>query len=348
MFQPQSPFYINPRLDPDLLRWVWRFYRSCKSSHVQRSAGVLRDFHLLSKSLYQELNSVSGFDFDFQERGSLMLYRTQNGRHEELTNAESAQKMGLQVSELSASDVETAMGGMRCDVLGGFLYHDDAHLYPGKFVLELQSKLKAAGVRFITGKAVVGFNTTGSELTHVLLGDGTSIQVQNVVLACGAWSGILTKKLGLNLLMQDGKGYSVTFKNQIPQYPLPSILTEARVAVTPMGADLRIGGTLEVSNFSPGIRQKRVAGILRAMHEYYPDFPDLDVSDVDVWHGFRPVSADGLPYIGRPRAYNNLIVATGHAMLGMSLGPATGLLVSEIAQGIRPGLSLEIFNPDRF
>ncbi len=346
MFSASSPFFIKPRMDADLLRWLWQFYRSCSKEHVARATPILRDFHLLSKSLYKEFAQTTGFTFDLEERGSLMLYRTTKGEHEEKEGAEKAHALGLQVSLLSASQIAAMDPGMRCDVLGGVLYHDDAHLYPGKFVLNLQEALKAAGVKFET-ETVTRFLTMGDLITHVQYADGSSQRVNDIVLASGAWSAKLARSLGLQLLVQDGKGYSVTLKNPQARPAIPSILTESRVAVTPMGSDLRIGGTLEVSNFSTKINTKRVQAILDAMTRYYPDFPALDVASQNIWYGYRPVSADGVPYIGRTQKYRNLIVAVGHAMIGISLGPATGLLVSEIAQEKKTSLDLGIFKVDR-
>jgi D-amino-acid dehydrogenase len=347
MFNARSPFFIKPRLDPDLLQWVWRFYRSCSQVHVDAAAPVFRDFHLLSKSLYQEFAKDKRFAFDFEAQGSLMLYRTLKGEHEEKLAAEKARELGLQVSELSPAQIASLNPDMRTNVIGGFHYHDDAHLYPGKFVLQLQHTLEASGVKFLKANLVTGFATTSDRITHVQLRDGSSLEVEDVVLAAGAWSASLAKLVGLRLLIQDGKGYSITITEPVARPTIPTILSEARVAVTPMGTDLRIGGTLEVSNFSTSVNQKRVSAILKAMTEYYPDFPALTPESLNVWHGFRPVSADGLPYIGRTSLYRNLIVAAGHAMLGMSLGPATGLLVSEIAEGKKTSLQVELFRVDR-
>jgi D-amino-acid dehydrogenase len=114
-----------------------------------------------------------------------------------------------------------------------------------------------------------------------------------------------------------------------------------------MGNDLRIGGTLEVSNFAQNINKPRVSAILDAMTRYFPSFPHLTPDSQPVWYGYRPVSADGVPYIGRSDKYSNLIIAAGHAMLGMSLGPATGLLVSEIADRKKTSLPVDIFSAER-
>ncbi len=347
MFNARSPFYIRPRLDIGLLRWTWQFYRSCTPSHVAAAAPVLRDFHLLSKSLYEEFNVLQEFSFDFEENGSIMLFRTARGREEELENMEYARRLGLHAEELALSEIAAKHHGMHCDVLGGVHYHDDAHLYPSKFVLQLTSALQCMGVQLKTSAAVAGFRTDKEKVTHLCFADGSEDKIDEMVLACGAWTPALARQLGIRMLIQDGKGYSVTLPGYRPRPPLPVILTEGRVAITPMGSDLRIGGTLEVSHFSPEINHKRVEGILRTMTQYYPDFPLLSAETVEVRYGFRPVSADGLPYLGRPKSYSNVIIAAGHAMLGMSLGPATGLLVSEIAQGEKTSLPTEFFRVDR-
>lgn len=156
------------------------------------------------------------------------------------------------------------------------------------------------------------------------------------------------RSLGLKLPMQAGKGYSVTLTRprQLPR--LCSIFTEARVAVTPMGDTLRIGGTMELSGLDESIKRERVAGITESVPRYFPDFNADDFRDLPVWHGLRPCAPDGLPYVGRFARYENLVAATGHAMMGLSLAPITGKLVAEILSGEKPSLSLALLNPDRF
>lgn len=348
MLNARSPFYIKPRLDPALIAWLWQFRKSATKAHVEKVTPIMKEFHLLSKALYDTFAAREEFRFNYEERGSVMLYRTQKGRDDEQSHAARADAIGLHVTELTPSEIGDLHPDMPCDVLGGIHYHDDAHLYPGKFILSLQEALRNEGVRFMSGTAVTGFKTSRRRITHLTTTSGEDVPTDDVLLATGSWTGKLAKSLGLGLLMQDGKGYSVTLPQFRPRPSLPVILSEARVAVTPMGDDLRIGGTLEVSNFNPKINPIRVDAILKAMRVYYPSFPEYSPGDVNIWSGYRPLSADGVPYIGRPRDYDNLIVAAGHAMLGMSLGPATGLLVSEIAQRKQTSLPLDIFDPDRF
>ena len=115
-----------------------------------------------------------------------------------------------------------------------------------------------------------------------------------------------------------------------------------------MGGTLRVGGTMEFSGFDRAIQRSRVDGIIRSVPRYFPDFLESDFRGQPVWSGYRPVSPDGLPYIGRFRKYSNLVAATGHAMVGLSLGPVTGKLVAEIVADENPSISIEALSPDRF
>jgi D-amino-acid dehydrogenase len=170
----------------------------------------------------------------------------------------------------------------------------------------------------------------------------------HVVLAGGAWSPALAKSLGLRLPMQAGKGYSLTLE-QPPQLPgMCSICTEARLAVTPMGSRLRIGGTMEIAGLDERVDPRRVRGIIRSALAYFPELRESDFAGVEPWKGLRPCSPDGLPYLGRTARYDNLVIATGHAMMGLSLAPITGKIVGQLVAGERPDHDLALLSPDRF
>jgi D-amino-acid dehydrogenase len=219
------------------------------------------------------------------------------------------------------------------DVVGGIHYPLDCHLTPSRFLSSLKQKLQEAGVIFRW--------STSTSL-------GEAGPADEIVVAAGAWSSELLGKAGLKLLMQPGKGYSLTLTKprQLPR--LCSILSEAHVAVTPMGDFLRFGGTMELSGFDREIKSNRVRQIIESAKAYFPEFTDQDFQGVPVWHGFRPVTPDGLPHIGRPKRTKNICVATGHGMMGLSLAPITGRLVSEIVSDERPSISIEALSPDRF
>ncbi len=174
------------------------------------------------------------------------------------------------------------------------------------------------------------------------------IEGDEFVLASGAWSTELARSLHLRLPMQAGKGYSVTLTNpkQLPQ--ICSIFTEARVAVTPMNGSLRFGGTMEIAGLNSNISKRRVQGIIRSVPQYYPQFQESDFEGIEPWYGLRPCSPDGLPYLGRPKSWNNLVIATGHAMMGLSLAPITGKLGGQLVARETPSIAIEQLNPDRF
>ncbi|MEY3056059.1 MAG: hypothetical protein RLZZ614_590, partial [Bacteroidota bacterium] len=170
-----------------------------------------------------------------------------------------------------------------------------------------------------------------------------------VVLATGSWSREMAKKLDMDLLLMPGRGYSITIEDTPYQTIYPSVLVEGRVALTPIeGNKMRFGGTMEITSTTELPNLKRVAGILKAVKSYYPSF-EIPVPTIDkVWYGYRPCSADGLPYLGRTKKWNNLVMATGHAMVGLSLGAGTGKLVSEIINEKPTSIDISFYNPERF
>lgn len=348
MFNSKSPFYIKPRLNLELMQWLWQFYRSCTWENVQNAMPILRDFNNLSKELYHNFSQTEGFDFDFEARGLLMLCKNPKILHEEAEVAEQAHILGIEAKPLNSSEVQQLESGIKLDVAGGVFYPGDAHLYSNKFMAQLKTALRNSGVTLLSHKKVNGFITENGKINKILLANNETLDVGHVVLATGSWSAKILKTLGIRLLMQDGKGYSITLQNPDIKPLYPTILVEARVAITPMGEDLRIGGTLEISNLSSKINPSRLAGILESVPKYYPELKPETPPLKEVWHGFRPCTPDGLPYIGRSERFSNLTYATGHAMMGMSLGPATGKLVAEILQNQQPSIPLELFIPERF
>jgi D-amino-acid dehydrogenase len=148
--------------------------------------------------------------------------------------------------------------------------------------------------------------------------------------------------------MQPGKGYSVVYENLVKNLHHPSILTEARTAMTPIDRWLRIGGTMELTGHSDNILPKRVSAIYSAVKKYYPDLKIEQPETGKAWFGYRPVTPDGLPYIGRHRKYPNLLFAGGHAMLGVSAAAGTGKLVTEIMSNRPTSIDISAFDVERF
>ena len=347
MFDSSSPFYIKPRLNADLIKWGYQFYKSSTAEHVARSAHDLKEISLLSKAMYQQMAKELPFDFGFHERGLLMLYKSKDSEHEEAETAKLANAHGIEAHILSAEEVQKLEPDVKVNVRGGVFFPGDAHLTPQLFIHGLIDYLKRQGVEIHTSTEVKNFVVESGKIKSIQTDQG-EFQFDEVVLATGSWSGLFVKQLGLSLPMQAGKGYSFTQNDVKNNTRIPSIFLEARVAVTPMGNSLRFGGTMEISGIDHSINMKRVQGIVDAIPNYYPEMKISLPKAKEVWHGLRPCSPDGLPYIGRSSIISNLIIATGHSMMGMSMGPGTGKLVEEIINQKNTSIDINAFRPERF
>jgi D-amino-acid dehydrogenase len=347
MFNPESTFYIKPRLDWDLLSWIWKFRKACTEPHVQRAMPLLRDMSLASVELFDEMAQLDEMNFAFERAGLLMLHNTEKGRKDNHKYAVLAREVGLDVDEMDADALHNLEPAIKTPATGGVYYRQDAHLDPGRFVQALARRLEAQGVVIREHTEVTGFTQRNERIMAVQTAEG-DIVADEVVLAAGSWSPMLGKALGLKMPMQPAKGYSVTFDADGPRPRIPMILSEAKVTITPMGERLRFAGTLELAGLDPSINRRRVGSILKVVPSYLPGVDPGAIGEADIWSGFRPCTPDGLPLLGRPAAWNNLVVATGHAMMGITLAPITGQLVAELVDHHPPTIPTETMNVDRF
>jgi D-amino-acid dehydrogenase len=346
MWNPESPFYIRPRWSWDLLTWGLRFWQASTAQRVDRAGPLLRDLQLASRTAFERLAGEAD-DFGLERRGLLVLCKTAATLEEEAHTAARAQGLGIPAQVLDARQTSALEAGLTMNISGAVYYERDCHLDPVRFVAALEQRLRSASVELVYDAAVTGWRREGTRLVAVGTTRG-EISADEFVLAGGAWSPELVRELGLRLPMQAGKGYSVTLPEPVERPRICAILAEARVAVTPMGGALRFGGTMELAGMDETINPRRIAGIVRAAHEYFPRFAAEHFAGIKPWCGLRPCSPDGLPYLGRTRAASNLVVATGHAMMGLSLAPVTGEIVAAILDGETPRFDLELQRVDRF
>jgi D-amino-acid dehydrogenase len=351
MLDSESPFYVKPRISLELLKWGLQFYKNSNQKHVDSSVPLLRDLGLISKLLYHDL--AQKLKYSYEEKGLVMYCKKQNTLDEEAHVAELANKIGIEAKVLDKKSIHKLEPEIRPEVAGAVYFPGDAHLNPTELIESLKKYLVDKGVVIKHNSEMINIQTVGDEITSLeILNDEQKemLEVGNVVLAAGSWSGILGKMLRLNLPMQAGKGYSVS-KSQVPNNEIfiPNILVEARVAITPMsGRFVRFGGTMEIGGLDSTINMNRVRGIIKSVPEFFPDYA-LDVpKKEEVWYGFRPCSPDGLPYIGHSGAYKNLFINTGHAMMGISLAPASGKLIAQQILGKKTEMDLNGFSAQRF
>ncbi|MFT3680243.1 MAG: FAD-dependent oxidoreductase [Ferruginibacter sp.] len=347
MFNSRSPFYVKPSLNSNLISWGLKFLKSATVKNTEQAALPLRDINLLSKTLYEELSSQPGFDFAMEKKGIIMYFKTAKTGEEEIHLAEKARSMGLDAAALDQKELQALEPETALDVLGGIHYRCDAHLYPNFLMQQLLTHLKKAGVHIETNSTVESITTVDGLIKKINCGE-KAFEGDIVLFAAGAWLPQLTKMAGIHLPLMPGKGYSVTYKDPVKKLNIPAILCEARVAITPMNGYMRYGGTMEIAPVNNKINMKRVEGIIHSVPEYFPGIRLNMPAEKDVWYGFRPCTPDGVPYIGFSKQIKNLLIVGGHAMSGLSLGPATGKLISELANNRKTSINMSIFNPGRF
>ena len=345
MLNPESPFFIKFRLERTLWSWLIRFGAASRESRVRRAVPVLRDLLQASRALYDEWTSLDGMDCAYEQKGVLYVYRNEHGLDEGRKEARLLEEFGISSNILDEAQVRELVPQLRPGLAGAVQYPDDAHLEPHSFVTGLAQQAQAAGATFYEHTEALGFETEGGRITAVRTTRG-DWRPRQVVLATGSWSPGVARELGMNLPIQPAKGYSLTFERPADCPPIPLILAEARIGVTPMGPHLRLAGTLELAGMDFAINRRRVEAIRRAASEHVQGLEDLSL--VEIWRGMRPATPDGLPILGRSSKWENLLLAAGHAMIGLSLGPISGEIVARLACGESPMFDLELLRQERF
>ncbi len=345
MREPESPFYIQPRLDPDLLVWLWKFRAACTERRVHQGMPVIRDLTYASLALFREFAAIEGFDFGYRQGGLLGVFRTEEGHAEAAREAQLLSQAGIPARVLDAAATLEVEPSLLPGIVGGVLFPDDAQLAPDAFVIGLARIVEKMGARILTSTEVLGFHISGRHIAGVETTRG-DLAAEQIVLAAGAWSPLVVRDLGLTLPIQPAKGYSVTYRRPSDGPKIPLMLGEARVVVTPMAETIRFAGTLELAGFDLSITRRRVNAILRSAAKFVGGADGHSM--LEIWRGLRPCTPDGLPIIGRSERFANLILATGHGMLGVSLGPVTGKLVAQLASGNEPMIDLNPLKPARF
>ena len=345
LLDPESPFSIEFKPSIEMISWLWKFRKAANPEHVKAGARIFRELGLASRSLYLELGRE--MDFGLESKGILMLCTGEETLEEEVSISAMARELGMEAVDLDSSGVKSIETGMETTVSGGVHYPLDCHIDPEKFLNVMEQRLMEKGVDFFYNTTVSDFQQEKGKIVSVKTDQGQWAG-DYFVLAAGSLSSKLLKSVNLKMPMMAGKGYSITMESPLKKPALPAILIEARIASTPMGANWRFGGTMTITDSDRKLNHRKMTAMLKAAKNYYPEYELSWTEKLEPWVGLRPLSADGLPYIGPFNKYPNLIAATGHAMLGLSLSPVTGHLVDKMIKGEDGGFDTAMINPNRF
>lgn len=345
MWNPSGP--LGMKWSTELLRWNLQFMKSATADHVERVGPLIRDLNLESRRLYQVMGKDLGWENMPKLRGMLMVASKESTVEELHHMVDKAIEYGLVAERLNEMGIAQIAKGMEVRSPGGAYFDCDADLNPGVVMRRLGGFLRAQGVTIVENCEVTEIRKDGHHISRVLAGDREYLADEFVV-ASGVWSGRMVEDLRIELPLIPGKGQHMTLEKAPVEPGLPMLLEDARVAVTPLGdGTVRFGGTMELGAWSTKLNKRRLSGMKRAIGQVLPQF-NGQLEGARTWAGLRPCLPDGLPAIGRAGGFSNLFLATGHAMMGMSLGPITGLAVAESLSGAKLTVPIHALSPDRF
>lgn len=341
--KPDSPFYLRPRVG--VLPWVARFVAACTPGRAHRSSLVVRELSTASLALHEQL-AAEGLDTGLQRRGTLNAFGTAATFAAARREAAEAAGFGIQSRILEGlAAVQELAPSVSGPLAGAVYYPGDAHCDPLRYVRAVGEAAAAAGAQIRTRVEALGLRHRNGRVDAVATTEG-DVVAGEIVLAAGAWTPRLARDVGLSVPVEGGKGYHVDLEPAAGDPTLPVWFQESRVIATPLAGRLRLAGTLELAGLDLSVDRRRVAAVVRAGREGLGGLTGRRT--IEVWRGLRPCSPDGLPIVGRPDGLENVVLATGHGMMGLTLAPVTARLVGEVVAAAEPSHDLTPISPARF
>lgn len=345
LFDSSGPLYIKPRMSWALVHWLFEFWRACNEGSSRRTFGLNRELALRSLELTELWVAQENLDCHFGRQGVVLVCESEAGLSESLRDLAVLRSFGGDAQVLGREALLEKVPCLKLAPAGGIFFAGDGHLRPDEYVKGLAEAARSKGAVFQQNTEVLGFQKDGNRVQRILTTRG-EFEAAEVVLAAGAWSKELGRSLACQLSLEPAKGYSVTV-GQPPGGPeVPLLLRESKVAVTPMGEQLRFAGTLELAGLDLGVDLARVRTVWAAACRHIEGVQSQP--HFETWRGLRPCSPDDLPYIGRLGSVPNVLVATGHGMSGISQSAITGRLVAQLIAGQAPEIDISPLRPERF
>ena len=345
LFRADAPLRIRPSLDPGLLRWLVAFARRCNWSDFSSTSAIKAPFLVRSCELIAELVERESMDCEFERRGTLYAYRDAAAFASSVWLPRALAEVGIDIEALDSAEVEAREPALKPGVAGGYFNPGDAQLRPDRYVAELARAVRGRGGELQEQTRIESIERQGNRIARVRTTKG-DYSARDVVCALGAWSPMIGRQLGLRLPIQPGKGYSITYSRPRNCPRVPLVLKEASVCVTAWNSGYRLGSTMEFAGYDSSLNRKRLDALRRAAAAYLhnPEGPEVR----EEWYGWRPMTPDDLPIIGSVPGIDNLCLATGHGMLGVTMSALTGVLVSELLGKRETSIDTTPFSVRRF
>jgi len=346
LFHPRSAFRVKPRMSPAFWNWMWQFARRCNERQMLTAGGHLKA--LLDSSLreYRQIVAAEQLDCEWTENGLLYVFQTEHGLEEFARNDRFlTEHFGVTARQIDGTQLPTLDPALRSGLAGAFHYPEDVSIRPDLLNAAWAERLRGRGVEFQEQRELTGLRKSHGRVTHITTRQG-DLPVDRLVLATGAMSARMAATLECRIPIEPGKGYSVTMPRPAicPQYPM--LFPEHRVGVSPFQQGYRLGSMMEFVGFDTSIPEHRIQQLRDSAEPYLVE--PYTAGSQQSWFGWRPMTWDSLPIIGRVPRLSNAYLATGHNMLGVSLATATGRLIRELMLNETPHIDVEAFSPNRF
>ena len=344
MLKPDAPLYIKPRIDPALWGWLLRFAARCNRKDWCDSAAKRAVLLNASRRLLAEAVERHGLDCDHSDTGLTYVFRTQQLFDEIAADLPALSEFGIRAEVQEGARIERDEPALKPGVAGGIFFPDDGHLRPDRYLSALARRIRELGGEIEEGVSVERIVTAQGRVEAVHT-SRCILRPRELVFALGAWSPAFADQLGLKLPIQPGKGYSITYTRPGRAPTRPLVLKERSVCVTTWSDGYRLGSTMEFSGYDESLNRVRLAALERGAAEFLHE--PVGGTKQEEWFGWRPMTWDDLPYIGRSPRAQNLVIAAGHGMMGVSMSAVSGHLVADLICGREPIIDPAIVSPTR-
>jgi D-amino-acid dehydrogenase len=345
LFKRDAPFRVAPRLDFTLIKWLLQFAHRCTWDDFKRTTAVKAPLLKLARQAIEDLVRGERFECEFETTGTLNVYRDEQAFAKSQWLPRILVECGMPAEVLDGARCRELEPALNDSIIGGYLNPGDAHLRPDRYGAALVGAVQEKGGAIVESTKVTGFRLDGDRIAAVTTDSG-DFAGRDVIFALGAWSPLLARQLDLRIPIQPGKGYSITYTRPQRCPRIPLTLKERQVCVTGWNSGYRLGSTMEFAGYDATLNRTRLDALKRGAAEYLlePEGPQV----VEEWYGWRPMTYDDLPILGRAARVQNLVLATGHGMLGVTMSAATGLLIADLLCDRPAELDLTPFSPIRF
>lgn len=349
LFRRHSPLVLRPRFDPALWSWLMQMLRNCTAARYVVNKERLLRVSRYSHECLMQLRAQTGLHYDERGNGTLILFRSQRDLDRAAAEAEWLARWRIPCRVLDRAGClarEPGLRGAREKIAGGLHFPADESGDCHAFTRQLAELAGRQGVRYQFGTSIERLVAHGDRIACAVTDRG-EFSADVHVLACGSYSPLLVRPLGIRLPVYPVKGYSVTIPvTDVAAAPQGTLTDESyKVVITRLGERLRAAGTAELAGYDLRLHPARCATLAHVVNELFPAAGDL--SKAEYWAGLRPMTPDNPPVLG-PSPYRNLFLNTGHGTLGWTMSCGSAQVLADLISGRRPEIDLTGLTLARF